>query len=464
VLTTFAARFTPRATEIALDGTVLAFTAGIAAVVALALAWAPSLPGETAGVGPSLASAGTRTTASRRYRRMQRSLVVAQVALSVTLLTGAGLLVRTLLNLYDLDVGADLDDVLTVEVPLAGMGRGSSEVRLAYEQIRTEIVALPGVTEAGVGSAVPLRENQFQLEIKAEGVAPNPDEPTPQAEYRTATPEYFRAAGIPLLAGREFQATDAAGAPLVAILNQAAVDRLFPGQDPLGQRVAWTGDVLNFVPISGDWRTVVGVVGNTRDATLMDEPNPAMYQPFEQEEVFAGSLVVRASSDPEGLLVPATQIVRSVDPTVPIGKVGTLAELRDESVSSQRINAVLVSGFGAVALLIAAVGLAGVLGFSVSQRVNEIGVRMSLGAHPRQVRRMIVLEGVTLLVIGLALGAVASLFATRVVEGMLYGVTRNDPTTLVAVAALMAAVGVVAAWLPAMRASSVQPVEALRQE
>jgi putative ABC transport system permease protein len=395
---------------------------------------------------------------------MQRSLVVAQVALSVTLLTGAGLLVRTLLNLYDLDVGADLEGVLTVEVPLAGTGRASPEVRLAYEQMRSEMAALPGVTEAGVGSVVPLRENEFQLEIEAEGVPPNPDEPTPMAEYRTATPEYFRATGIPLLAGREFEATDTRDGALVVILNQAAADRMFPGQDPIGQRVAWTGAVLDFIPVSGDWRTVVGVVGNTRSAALDAEPRPAMYQPFEQEEVFAGSLVVRASSDPESLLLPATQIVRSVDPTVPIGKVGTLAALRDESVASQRINAVLVSGFGAVALLIAAVGLAGVLGFSVSQRINEIGVRLSLGARPSQVRRMIVIEGATLLVIGLAIGAVASVFASRVVEGMLYGVTRNDPMTLIAVAALMGAVGVIAAWVPAMRASGVQPVEALRRE
>ncbi|MEQ1857983.1 MAG: FtsX-like permease family protein, partial [Longimicrobiales bacterium] len=218
------------------------------------------------------------------------------------------------------------------------------------------------------------------------------------------------------------------------------------------------------IPVSGDWRTVVGVVGNTRSAELGAEPKPAMYQPFEQEEVFAGSLVVRSASDPNALLVPATQIVRAAEPTVPIGKVGTLAQLRDESVASQRINALLVSGFGAVALLIAAVGLAGVLGFSVSQRTNEIGVRMSLGAHPSQVRRMIVLEGATLLVIGLAIGAIASLFATGVVEGMLFGVSRNDPTTLLAVAALMAIVGVTAAWVPAMRASNVQPVEALRRD
>ncbi|MEQ1858182.1 MAG: ABC transporter permease, partial [Longimicrobiales bacterium] len=279
VLTAFAARYTPRATEIALDGTVLGFTVAIAAVVALALAWAPALPGGKSGVEASLASAGTRTTANRKYRRMQRGLVVAQVALSVTLLTGAGLLVRTLLNLYDLDVGADLDGVLTVEVPLAGTGRPSPELRLAYERMRSEIASLPGVTDAGIGSEVPLRDNEFQLEIKAEGVAPNPDEPTPTAAYRTATPEFFRAAGIELLAGREFESTDEAGAALVVIINQELADRFFPGRDPIGQRVAWTGAVLDFIPVSGDWRTVVGVVGNTRSAELGAEPKPAMYQP-----------------------------------------------------------------------------------------------------------------------------------------------------------------------------------------
>jgi predicted permease len=463
VLTTFAERFTPRATEIALDGAVLAFTIGVAAVVALALGWAPALPGSSDAAG-SLAAGGVRHTGGRRFKRLQRGLVVAQVALSVTLLSGAGLLVRTLMNLYDVDVGADLDGVLTVEVPVAGTGRSTPEVREAYERMRSEIAALPGVAEAGVGLSVPLRDNQFELEIKAEGIAIDPNQPTPRAEYRTATPEYFRATGIPLVAGREFESTDTQDAALVVILNEALAERLFPRRDPIGQRVAWTGDVLNFIPVSGDWRTVVGVVGDTRSAALDAAPRAALYQPFDQEEVFAGSLVVRTNTDPRSLLVPATQVVREVDPTVPLGKVGTLAELREESVTSQRINALLVSGFGLVALLIAAVGLAGVLGFSVSQRTNEIGVRMSLGAHPMQVRGMIVVEGATLLVIGLALGAVGAFFASRVVEGLLFGVAPNDPTTLILVGLLMALVGITAAWVPAVRASNVQPVEALRSE
>ena len=463
LLTSFAARFTPRATEIALDGAVLAFTAGVAALVALALGWAPAIPGSSDAAG-SLAAGGVRHTGGQRFKRLQRGLVVAQVALSVTLLSGAGLLVRTLINLYEVDVGADLDGVLTVEVPVAGTGRSTPEVRDAYERMRSRIAALPGVAEAGVGSSVPLRDNEFELEIEAEGVALDPNQPTPRAEYRTATPEYFRASGIPLVAGREFEATDTRDGALVVILNETLARRLFPDRDPIGQRVAWTGEVLDFIPVSGDWRTVVGVVGDVRSASLDEAPRPAMYQPFEQEEVFAGSLVVRTNTDPRSLLVPATQVVREVDPSVPFGKVGTLAELRDESVASQRINALLVSGFGLVALLIAAVGLAGVLGFSVSQRTNEIGVRMSLGAHPRQVRGMIVREGASLLVIGLVLGAVGAVLASRVVEGFLYGVAPNDPTTLLIVTLVMVVVGILAAWVPAVRASRVQPVEALRSE
>ena len=465
LLTTFAARFTPRASEVALDGAVLGFTAGVALIVALGLGWAPRLPGASSRPGASLASGGKRTTGGRRYRRMQRGLVVAQVALSVTLLTGAGLLVRTLLNLYEVDVGADLEGVLTVEVPVAGTGRTTDEVKDAYERMRSDMASLPGVLDAGVGSTVPVRDDGFiQLEIGAEGVALDPDLPTPRAEHRTATPEYFRATGIELLAGREFQSTDSREDPLVAILNESLAERLFGDSDPLGRRVAWTDEVLAFIPVSGDWRTIVGVVGDTRSAALDQEPTAALYQPFDQEEVFAGSLVVRTASDPRALLVPATRIVRDVDPTVPIGKVGTLAELRDESVASQRINALLVSGFGIVALLIAAVGLAGVLAFSVSQRTNEIGVRMSLGARAGQVRRMIVLEGATLLLIGLVLGALGSVLASRLLESLLYGVAPNDPVTLGLVALLMGAVGLTAAWLPAVRASSVQPVEPLRAE
>ena len=464
LLASFAGRLTPRASEIALDRWVLGFTLGVGLLVSIALGWTPAVPGRRGGALP-LSSAGRPAAGSRRLRRIQHGLVIAQVALSVTLLTGAGLLTRTLLNLYNVDIGADIDEVLTLEVPVVGTGRTSGEVRDIYERMRGEIAALPGVAEVGVGSTVPLRDNEFELEVSVEGVALDPNLPAPRAEYRTATPEYFRATGIPVVAGRDFLATDDANGPLVVILNESLAGRIFADQDPLGRRVAWTGEVLNFIPVSGDWRTVVGIAGDTRSANLDEVAASAMYLPFAQEqEAFGGSLVVRAHGDPQSLLLPATQVVRDVDPSAPLGTVGTLSDLREETVSSERVNALLVSGFGIVALLIAAVGIAGVLGFSVSQRTSEIGVRMSLGAHPWRVRAMILGDGLKLVLIGLGIGAVGSVFASRVVEGLLFGVAVNDPTTLIGVALVIAAVGVAGSWVPAARASSVQPIEALRSE
>ena len=463
LLASFASRLTPRASEIALDGWVLGFTAGVGLLVSIVLGWTPAVPGRGDGALP-LSSAGRPAAGNRRLRRIQRGLVIAQVALSVTLLTVAGLLTRTLLNLYDVDIGADIDEVLTLEVPVVGTGRTSAEVRDIYERMRGEIASLPGVAEVGVGSSVPLRENDFALEVSVEGVALDPNLPAPRAEYRTATPEYFRATGIPVLAGREFRATDDASGPLVVILNEAFARRIFADQDPLGRRVAWTGEVLNFIPVSGDWRIVVGIAGDTRSGTLDEVAVPAMYLPFAQEALFAGSLVVRAQGDPHSLLLPATQVVRDIDPTAPLGTVGTLSDLREETVSSERVNALLVSGFGIVALLIAAVGIAGVLGFSVSQRTSEIGVRMSLGAQPWRVRAMIMGDGLKLVLIGLVIGAAGSIFASRVVEGLLFGVALNDPTTLIGVALVITAVGVAGSWVPAARASSIQPVEALRSD
>lgn len=285
----------------------------------------------------------------------------------------------------------------------------------------------------------------------------------PRAEYRTVSPEYFRAAGIPLLKGKEFTTTDRDSTALVAILNKTLADKLFPDQDPIGQRVAWTGDVLRFIGVSGDWRTVIGVVGDTKDGGLDAEPRPVMFQPFAQEPTFAGGgLVIRAGRDAPGLAPAATRLVRSIAPQVPVEKVLTVAQIRDESVAPRRLNAALVSSFGALAVIIAAVGIAGVLAFSVSARTNEIGIRMSLGADSGRVRRMVLMEGGTLLVIGLGLGVGGALFATRLIRGLLFGVAPHDPVTLAGVAVMMAAVGIAACWLPALRAAKIDPAVTIR--
>ncbi len=462
LLVAFAERFTPRATEIRLDGLVLGFTLVVAVGAAVAFVFVPSLP-EAGAMGTVITQGSTRTTGSIARTRIQRGLVVAQLAVSFMLLTGAGLFVRTLVNLYGVDPGVDLENVLTMEIPANEAGRTDAQILAYYEQIRDRVATVPGVEEVGIGSSIPLRSTLFSLEIVAEGRPVDPNQPTPRSEFRTATPEYFRATGIPLLRGREFANTDRDGAVEVVILNETLANRLFHDQDPIGRRVAWTGDVLRFIPLTGDWRTVVGIVGDTKDAGLQEDPDPVMFHPFAQE-VWTAGMVIRSASASAPLAESAVRVIRELDPEQPIENILTLAEIRDEAVAPSRLNASLITAFGALALLIAAVGIGGVLGFSVSQRTNEIGIRMSLGADGGAVQRMVLKEGTILLGIGLGIGIVASLIVSRLLTGLLFDVPPYDPVTLGVVAVILGLVGLGASWVPALRASSVEPVEALRYE
>jgi hypothetical protein len=251
---------------------------------------------------------------------------------------------------------------------------------------------------------------------------------------------------------------------MVVILNKTLADNLFPNRDPIGQRVAWTGDVLRFIGVSGDWRTVVGVVGDVKDGGLDAEPRGVVFQPLEQEQLFGGGLVIRAQRDPTSLIPAATRLVRSIVPNDPIENVLTIPQIKDQSVAPRRLNAVLVSSFGVLAVIIAAVGIAGVLAFSVSARTNEIGIRMSLGADSARVQRMVLAEGGILLVYGLFLGVAGALIGTRLIRGLLFGVAPNDPLTLVGVALMMVVVGIAACWLPALRAARIDPAVAIRRQ
>ena len=463
LLTSLAERYSPRANEISLDGMVLGFTALLAVVVAVILSFAPRLTKE-GSLGAWVAAGVNRMSGGLRRQRLQRSLVVAQIAVSVILLTGAGLLTRTMLQLSQVDTGLKTDKVLTMEVPFDFETRNDTVAKALFERMRLEIAAIPGVTEVGVGSAVPLRSTQVQLDVKAEGRPLASGEAQPRAEFRTANPEYFRAAGIPLLKGREFSTTDGPTSALVVIINKTLADQLFGDREPIGQRIAWTGDVLRFIGIRGDWRTVVGVVGDTKDDGLDAAPRGVVFQPLVQEALWGGGLVIRSERDPKSLAPAATRLVRNIVPQDPIENVMTVSEIKDASVAPRRLNAVLVSSFGGLAIIIAAVGIAGVLAFSVSARTNEIGIRMSLGADSGRVQRMILSEGGVLLVTGLALGVAGALFATRLMRGLLFGVAPHDPMTLVGVAVMMAAVGVGACWLPALRAARIDPAIAIRRQ
>jgi predicted permease len=465
LLAAMVTRYSPRASEIRLDGTVLGFALGLAVILALLLSVVATLPREGT-LAAWLAAGGRRLSGSGGKHRLQRGLVVAQVAVSVVLLAGAGLLTRTMLQLSNVETGLRTEQVLTMDVSLLSIQRFSpaadADAKARYEQMRTTIQGIPGVSLVGVGSTAPLRSSIMSFEVKAEGKSNGVGEAIPRAELRTANPEYFRAAGIPLLKGREFAATDRDSSPRVVIVNQRLVDRFFPNEDPIGKQIAFTGEVLRFTPISGDWRTIVGVVGNTQDGGLDAKPRLVVFMPFAQGIAFLGGLVVRAEGDPEGLVSSVTRIVRGIAPLAPIENVLTVAQIKDQSIAPRRLNAVLVSSFGLLALLIAAVGIAGVLAFSVSARTNEIGVRMSLGADGGRVLRMILGEGGVLVGLGLVIGIGIAFVAAGAIRGLLFGVAPRDPATFAAVGLTMALIGVVACWIPALRASRVDPSTAMR--
>ena len=464
MISAFTSGMSNRAGEIQVDGMVLAFTVAMSGIVAILLSFAPRV-GSEHQLGAAITAGNTRTTGSARRRRLQQALVVTQIAVSVILLTGAGLLVKSMQKLAAVDPGLDTNNVLTMEVPtdFAAL-TPDSPVLQNYKRMTQEIGTIPGVQIAAVGSNVPLRTTGFQLDVKAEGRAIAAGEPQPAAEYRTADPRYFNAAGIRLVAGRDFAPSDDAGGARVAIVNQTLAKLLWPGADPLGRRIAWTGDVLRFIGMKEDsWMTVVGVVGDTKDGGLDAAPVRAVFVPFDQGLFPTGNLVIRTTVDnPLGLAQAARAVVHGIDPTQPVERVLSLEAVRDESIGPRRINAMLIGSFSLLALVIAAIGIAAVLAFSVSARTSEIGVRMSLGAQPGQVLAMILKEGGTLVALGLLVGVAGSLALARYIQGLLFSVGPNDPTTLISVGAIMAAIGIAACWVPAARASRIAPSEALR--
>jgi len=467
LLVAFAGQFSPRAAEIRVDGIVLAVGLATSVIAAIGLSFVPRIGGERT-LASSLGPAGRRITLGRGRQRFQQSLVVAQIAVCMVLLTGAGLLVRTLAKLDSVESGVRAEHVLTLELPLQGdllkevMKQPANVAR--YERMRDRVAALPGVDKVAVGNVAPLRNSMIDLDAKAEGRVVAPNRPTPHAAIKTVDTNYFAAAGIPLLKGRNFAATDRRGSPLVVVLSESFAKQVFGDEDPIGRRVALTGEVLKFTPFSGDWRTVIGVVGDTRDRGLDKGPTPAMYEPFAQEFVMAAALVVRTRSEPVMLQPIILRAIREVAPQQLIENVATIDQIRDEAVAARRLNAMFIASFGGLAFLIAMVGIAGVLAFSVSSRTAEIGIRMSLGADGRRVRRMVLGEGGVMLAVGVVIGLTGALFTARLLRGLLFGVTPHDPTTLTAVAFVLAAVGIAACWVPAARAARVDPAVALRAE
>ena len=467
LLVAFAARFTSRASEIALDGSVFGFALLAAVAASLFFTLLPPLP-DGKNVGSALTRSGTRTTIGSTARRVQRSLVVAQIGTSFVLLIGAGLLTRTMWHLSRIDPGFETEQVLSLDIP-ADFTRSEDDLRSRYLSILEEVDGLPGVQGAAFTSAVPLTPTggtfTTQMEVEIEGFEPAPGAANPRVDFRVVSPGYFDVMGIDLLRGREFNSSDVASGQEVVIINESMARRYFGETDPIGKQIAWTDDVTEFMGLNQTRRTIVGVAADTRDAGLDAEFVHTAYNPYEQVTAyFTDKLVVRVIGDPGTLMAPIRGIVQAQDPNQPIVNVATIAALGNESVAPRRLNTILLGTFALLALVIAAVGIGGVLAFSVGSRRREFGVRSALGAARRQIWSGVLAEGAKLAGLGLLLGVVAAVVLTRFVSGWLYGVPALDPLTFVAVGLLLSAVAIGAAWLPAWRAAGVSPMEAMNAE
>jgi putative ABC transport system permease protein len=463
LLTAFAAQLTPRASEIGIDGTVLFVALSTSAAAAIVLSFIPGL-GKQRVAGAALAPAGRRATLAPSAKRFQRSLVVAQLAVCMVLLTGAGLLLRTLLSLHAIDSGVHAENVLTLQLPRSRVNATAqlSDFFAKYETLRDRINGLPGVSRAALGLSVPLLRAgtvDFQVEDLPARVGPA----APRASYKTADQNFFAVAGIPLISGRAFVSGDNQQAPLVAIINNSLAKQLFGNQNPIGKRIAWTA-TSRFIPTPTSWRTIVGVVGDTRDAGLESDPTPTVYQPFEQGGLMQTVLLVGTTSDPTKLERSIVQFIRDAVPGQAVTGVKTLEEIRDAAVVPRRLNAIFVASFAATAFLIAIVGIAGVLASSVRSRTAELGIRMSLGAGPERLRRMVLVEGGVLIVLGIVIGVTGSALTGRLLSGLLFGVTPNDPVTFAVATLLLAGVGIAACSGPAARAARIDPAVALRAD
>ena len=480
----------PRLDQVGIDARVLGFTLLISIVTVLAVGVTPALRAFKRTLTESLKEGEVRTGAGRGRRRGREVLVVAEIALALVLLIGAGLMLNTLLRLQAVDLGFNSQNVLMTRVSLprskyaeaTGFGTKEYTERFTRWTVRPEhtafiqdvlrrMNAMPGVESAAAVNYPPASGQGWGLGFSIEGHDPpaSPEE-SPGAYVKTITPDYLRAMGISLLRGRAFTERDGAGAPEVAIINETAAHEYWPEENPIGTRVRMQDSVED------DERSfeIVGVVGDIKQAGLDADPEPILYMPyFQQAEVWVdwqiGFLmgiyfVARTRDDPQSLAPAMRRAVWDVDPDQPIRESLTMNQLVAESLSNRRFYALLLGSFAGVALILAAMGIYGVMSYSVSQRTHEIGVRMALGAERRDVLRQVITRGLLLTVVGVVLGIAASLGLTRFISSQLYGVNATDPVTFIGISLLLVGVALAACYIPARKAATVDPLVALRHE
>jgi len=460
VLARYAARFSVRALDVTVDASVLWVGVGLALTAAVLLAFVPRLPSSDTAHGLSNGSVRVTSGTNRRLR----AFAVTQIAASFILLAGAGMLLTTLFALQRTQTGFDTRNVLAVNVPIVSYTRPPEEVSAFYKEIIRRVSELPGVERVAVGTTVPWRDGGFfAAQFTVEGYAKADGEEDPRARFRTVSPGFFRALGVPVIAGRDFTDDDRRGGERVVIISQSVAQRMFPSQDAVNRRFLWTDPVIKFIDVSGDPRRIVGVVADVDDENVVPGPAMTVYHPMDQE-MGGGRLFVHARTDPYPMVPTITKIIRDLSSEQPVEKAATLDDIRAEVLAPNRLNAMVFGGFSMVALAIALVGVAGVLAFSVSARTREFGVRLAIGSTPADLLSRVLREGAVIAILGIVTGIVGGLALVRLVSGYLGEIAMPGTLTIVAAAATLVVAAIAASLMPAARASRVDVLQALRSE
>jgi putative ABC transport system permease protein len=451
----------PRLAEVQVDRSVAAFALLLSLATSLLFGIAPALQILRRATAQSLRQ-GSRGILGGRHGRLRGGLVVGQMALAMVLLAGSGLLMRSFVRLRHVDPGFQTESALTFRVSLPESAYSNDAALLTFhDEMQRRLEALPGVRSVGAVAGLPVSGNRFIISFTVEGRPELPPAQQPSMEVRIATPSYFRAMGIPLKRGRGFERTDDAEAPQVVLLSEAAVRRFFPNEEPLGKRIKLGLRRGRGRRAGGE---VVGIVGDVKERGLAATTGPEIYVPYAQFPINGMDVVLRSAVPPRTLAVPAERVVHSLDPELPVAHVATLEEVVAHSVSEPRFYMVLLGSFAGTALFLAALGLFGVVSYAVGQRTRELAVRLALGARRDELVRLVLRDALVLATIGVVIGLAGAVALSRVIAAMLFSLSPTDPVTLGTVALLLLGAAFLAGYLPARRATTIDPIVALRSE
>jgi putative ABC transport system permease protein len=457
LLVAFAHRFTARADEIRIDGLVLLFSLGLSLMAGLVSGWLPAAQALRQNLAAALKEGSARSTANAGRRRFRDLMVAAQVGLSLLLLIGAGLMVRSLVRLLEVDPGFRPERVLTatLELPFSKYTTGAL-VGNFYRRLLSDLAGDPNVVSAAVASDVPMDSAQATPSFKVEGQPTPPGQPAPRADIHVNSEDYFRTLGIALREGRTFAPHDDKQAPQVIVINQELAKKWWPKRSALGQRISVE------IPDGEAWRTVVGVVANVTHEGLAARPRPTIYLPFLQFPGSGTQLFVRTRRDPAGFLTDLRAMVGAIDREQPVADVRTMDQVYSTALAPTRLTAGLLSLFAALALIITSIGIGAAVSFSVGERIQEMAIRMALGANGGNVLSLLFRRAMGPVFIGLAGGMLTAFVLTRLLAGVLFGVRPNDPLALSGALLVLLAIGVITCLLPARRATKVDPATTLR--